>query len=230
MRLDLGDPYTGLGLGLLVFGAPFMLYSHYVLQMVTFTALGMACVILGSVALLTPSSPVPLDAVRVLMDGAYVNIEALLEELDLREKAVYLSRGGRVYCFVPNGEDFDLGGSLRLVQDDGLLVFPPGSELIGLGDVSSEAGVEDALTSVLVDYLEACDGVRAVVTGDDVVVSVSKPVMGGDYPRVRLCMGSLPVNVGGVVLAHMLGEGVRFVDERVADDGVTARFRVIRVG
>ena len=230
MRLDLGDRYTGLGLGLLVFGAPFMLYSHYVLQMVTFTALGMACVILGSVALLTPSSPVPLAAVRVLMDGAYVNIEALLEEMDLRERAVYVPRDGRVYCFVPSGEEFSLGGGVRLVRDDGVFVFPPGSELIGLVDLSVEGGVEAGLVGVLVDFLEVCEGVRAVVSGDDVVVSFVKPVVGGDYPRVRSCMGSLPVNVAGVVLAHVLGEGVRFVDERVDAGGVTARFRVMRVG
>ena len=229
-ELDLGDPYTGVGLGLMLFGVPFMLYSHYVLLNVTFTAIGMTCLVLGSVFLLTPANPVPIDAVRALMDGSYVNIEALLEELDLREKAVYVPRDDRVYCFVPRSEDFSIGSSLRLVQDDGLMVFPPGSELIGLGDLSSEVGVEDALTSVLVDYLEACEGVRAVVTGDDVVVSVSKPVSGGDYPRIRLCMGSLTVNVSGSVLAFVLGEMVRFVDMRVDADEVTARYRVMRVG
>ena len=187
--------------------------------------------ILGGVALLTPSSPVPLAAVRALMDGAYVNIEALLEEMDLRERAVYVPRDGRVVCFVPSGEEFSLGGGVRLVRGDGVFVFPPGSELIGLVDVSVEGGVEAGLVGVLVDFLEVCEGVRAVVSGDDVVVSFVKPVVGGDYPRVRSCMGSLQVNVGGVVLAYVLGEGVRFVDERVDDaGGVTARFRVMRVG
>lgn len=229
-NLDWRDPYTGLGLALMVFGAPFMVYSHYVLLNVTYAALGMACLILGSVFLLTPASPVPLDAVRALMDGAYVNIEAILEELDLKEKAVYLTRDVRVYCFIPFHDNFKISDTLRLVQDDGLMIFTPVSELISLGDVLPEGGLENSMSSVLVDYLEACDSVKSVMTGDDIVVSISNPVLGGDYPRIKQCLGSFTVNVSGSVLAYVLGESIRFVDERVDGSKITSRFRVIRLG
>ncbi len=234
MRIDLEDPYVSLGLGLMVFGSGFGLYSHFVLMDTTFTAIGMSCVILGSVFLLTPANPVPLDAVLALMDGAYVNIEALLEELDLTRKAVYFPRGDGVYCFIPRREEYDLGrvmdGPLRVLYEDGVVVFPPGSELIGLAGLGEEAGVEDALTAVLVDYLEACTGVRSVETGDTVVVKILDPVPGGDYPRMKLCMGSLTVNVAGSVLASVFDSPVGFLDESIDPQGATARFRVIDRG
>ena len=88
MKLSLDDPYVGLGVALMVFGSVFGVYSYYVLLDTVFAALGLACLVLGSVLVLTPANPVPLESVRALMNGAYVNIEALLEELDLQEKAV----------------------------------------------------------------------------------------------------------------------------------------------
>lgn len=105
-----------------------------------------------------------------------------------------------------------MDGPLRVLYEDGVVVFPPGSELIGLAGLGEEAGVEDALTAVLVDYLEACTGVRSVETGDTVVVKILDPVPGGDYPRMKLCMGGLTVNVAGSVLTSVFDSPVGFLD------------------
>ena len=225
----------GLGLGLMVFGAPFGLYSYYVLGNVTLAAMGMACVILGSVYLLTPASPVPLDVVRSMVEGANVNIEALLEEFGAVNRGVYLPpRDGRVYCFVPVVDGFDVGRldsrPLRLVSGDGLTVFPPGAEVVRLAGIGDEMGLEDALGYVLVDYLEAAEGVKVVESGGNVVVQVVGPVVDSSFVRVRGCLGSTVASVAGCVFASLRGVPVRFLGEESVDGLVTLRFRLERVG
>ncbi len=50
------DRYSGVGLGLMVFGAPFAVYSYVVLLNTPLAALGLACVVLGGTLLLVPGS------------------------------------------------------------------------------------------------------------------------------------------------------------------------------
>ena len=236
------DRYTRAGVVLLVFGGPFAAFSYWVLNDVTFTSIGLASLILGATALLVPSRAVPGESVRALVEAAAVNVEALLEEFDADGRAVYLPpRDGRVYCFVPIGEGFLEAGlagfdrvPLRVVTRvggvDGLCVFPPGGEVVRLAGLGEESGVEDALVYVLVDYLEAVESVRAVETGDRVVVELSRPRVDTGFDRFRMCLGSVPVSVAGCVLAWVLGEPVLFLGEERDGDRVTASFRVVTVG
>jgi len=236
------DAYTRAGVVLLVFGGPFAAFSYWVLNDVTFTSIGLASLILGATALLVPSRAVPGESVRALVEAAAVNVEALLEEFDVTGRGVYLPpRDGRVYCFVPIGGGFLEAGlagfdrvPLRVVTKvggvDGLCVFPPGGEVVRLAGLGEESGVEDALVYVLVDYLEAVESVRAVETGDRVVVELSRPRVDTGFDRFRMCLGSVPVSVAGCVLAWVLGEPVLFMGEAMDGGRVTASFRVVTVG
>ena len=236
------DPYIRAGAVLMVFGVPFALYSYLVLLDVTFTALGLASVVLGATALLIPSSPVPAGTVRAMVEGASVNVEALLEEYDASSRAFYLPPvDGRVYCFVPLSGDVGgwqldriMDGPVRVISEvaggRGLVVFPPGSEIVRLSLLGEESGLEDALSFVLVDYLEAVESVRAVESGDRVVVQLNKFRMDTGFPRVKLCLGSIPVSTAGCVLAWVTGKPVRFVDEDGSGDSTTATFQVMGSG
>jgi len=235
------DRVAGAGLSLMVFGVVFGAYSYLVVGDSTFTALGLACVVLGSVMVLVPSNPVPLSAVRAMVEGAAVNVEALLEEYEARSQAYYLPpRDGRVYCFVPLEEfsDDDLNGVLRapirvLVDAPGvrgLMVFPPGSEVVRIAGVSEEAGLEDALSYVLVDYLEAVNSVKAAEAGDNLIFQFKGPKMETDFPLFASCLGSATVSVAGCVAAWVKGKPVAYLGEDRVGDSVTARFRVVDVG
>ena len=236
------DPYTRAGVVLMFFGVPFAVYSYFVLLDVTFTALGLASLVLGATALLVPSSPVPAGTVRAMVEGASVNVEALLEEYDASSKAYYLPPvDGRVYCYVPLSGGLEswqlervIGSPIRVVTDvagsRGLMVFPPGSEIVRLSLLGEESGLEDALSYVLVDYLEAVESVKAVLSGDRVVVQLNRYRVDTDFPRVKLCLGSIPVSTAGCVLAWVTGKPVLFVDEAGSGESTTATFRVMGSG
>jgi hypothetical protein len=195
--------------------------------------------IIGVTALLVPSRAVPGESVRALVEVAAINVEALLEEFDAVGKAVYLApRDDRVYCFVPlSGEVVSSGFdrvSVRVVSRvggvDGLFVFPPGGEVVRLAGLGEESGAEDALVYVLVDYVELVEGVRAVETGDRVVVELLRPRVDTEYSRYRECLGSLATSVAGCVLAWVYDASVVYLGEEVTDDKVTASFRVNKAG
>ena len=236
------DPYIRAGAVLMAFGVPFAVYSYLVLLDVTFTALGLASVVLGATALLIPSSPVPAGTVRAMVEGASVNVEALLEEYDASSKAYYLPPvDDRVYCFVPlSGDvggwqlDMVMGAPVRVITEvagvRGLMVFPPGSEIVRLSLLGEESGLEDALSYVLVDYLEAVESVKAVESGDRVVVQLNRYRVDTDFPRVKLCLGSIPVSTAGCVLAWVTEKPVLFVDEDGSGESTTATFRVMGTG
>jgi len=113
---------------------------------------------------------------------------------------------------------------------DGVFVFPPGGEVVRLAGLGEESGAEDALVYVLVDYVELVEGVRAVETGDRVVVELLRPRVDTEYTRYRMCLGSLATSVAGCVLAYVYEAPVVYLGEETNDDRVTASFRVTRAG
>jgi hypothetical protein len=236
------DRYSGLGLGLIVFGAPSAVYSYVVLLNTPLTALGLACVVLGGTLLLVPGSPVPRETVRAMVEASCVNVEALLEEFDVRGRGVYLPpKDGRGYVYVPLKGNPGVGGAsaamraptrvfVKVEGEPALMVFPPGSEVVRLSGLGGEAGVEEALGFVLVDFLEAVHGVKAIREGGRVVVEYSRPVVGTGFPRFVAVLGSLPVSIGGSVLASVLGAPVELVEEESSPGRIRAVYRVHPVG
>lgn len=236
------DAYAAYGLGLTAFGAPFAAYCHWVIQSVPLTALGLATVVLGASVSLIPQSPVPAGAVRGMVEGACVNVEAVLEEFDAHERAWYLPpRDGRVFCFAPLVADVKPAvvwaaarAPVRVLTEPmgvpGLMVFPPGSEMLRLSQVEREAGLEEAMAYVLVDYLEGAESVKAVREGSRVNVIVGKPRLRTDFTRFNKVLVSLPVSVLGCVAAQVLKAHVRVAEERAEGSNVRASFEVLPAG
>ena len=193
--------------------------------------------ILGVTLLLLPDSPVPAHQIRAMMEGACVNIEALLEEFDVEEKAVYLPpRDGRVYAFAPlsSNPGVDVRGleraPLRVITEvsgePGLFVFPPGSEVVRLSVLSDDYGVEEALNYVLVDFLEAVESVKAVQDDGRLVVEMKVPRVETEFPRFQRVLGSMPSSLAGCVIARVLVEPVVFSGEEVDGRKIRAFFEV----
>jgi hypothetical protein len=235
------DRYQLLGLSLSSFGAVFASYSYLVLLSVPLTALGLACIILGSTLLMVPGSPVPKHQMRAMMEGSLVNLEALLEEFDVRGKAVYLPPSeGRVYAFIPVQENVDLGAinprqvPVRVLSEAGgvrgVTVFLPGSEAVRLSLLPGEVGAEDALNYVLVDFIEAVESVKFVRRGGEAVVELGKPRAASEYSRVNECLGSYAVSVAGCVLAHVLRSPVHYRGEEASGDSILGYFLVSSSG
>lgn len=233
------DASFWLGLGLTSFGAILAFFSYFIALNIPLTALGIACIILGLTIALTPSTPIPKLAVRAMIEGSCLNLEALLEEFNVEGKAVYMPpRDDRVFAFIPlssNPAQITFKEAVKLplrvltsVEGRlGLIVFPPGSEVVKLAGVAQGLSVEEALNLTLVEFLEGASSIKAVARGDRIVVEVSNPIVGADLPRVNRSLGSLVISVAGCALAKSLGRPVAFIEEAFEDGKVKAEFKLI---
>lgn len=227
------------GVALTLFGAVLALFSHYIAGNIPLTALGLACIILGSSIALTPSSPVPRLAVKAMLEGASLNLEAILEEFNVEGKAIYMPpRDGRVFAFIPLSSNpssveveeaaraplrvlTSLGGKL------GLMAFPPGSEVVKLAGVPLGSSVEEAVNLALVEFLEGADSAKAVKEGEKIIVEIANPIIEAELPRVKGSLGSLAVSVAGCALAQSLGKPIRFSSEMVEGRKIKAEFEAV---
>ena len=234
-----GTRYFSFGAGIATFGALLAVISFYFLFSVPFAALGVACVILGGATLTLPESPVPSGAVRGVIRASVMNVEALLEEFDVREKAVYLPpKDGQSVAFVPlstNPHAPDYGAMLdaprRLVSEAGgvpvLLVVPPGSELVRASELSEASGLEDAIQYVLTEVSELCSSAKAVVTGDRLVVEMKGIKVKTEAAKYLVTLGSIPASIGASVAATVLKRGVTLASETIEGNGSTAAFDLL---
>ena len=231
--------YFSFGAGIAAFGAVVAYVSYYFLFSVPFAALGIACVILGAATLTLPESPVPSGAVRGVIQASVMNVEAVLEEFDAHEKAVYLPpKDGQSVAFVPLSSnphlpDYDALASAprRLVSEAGgvpvLMVVPPGAELVRASELSESSGLEDAIQYILTEVSELCSSAKAVVTGDRLVVEMKGIKVKTEAAKYLVTLGSIQASIAASVAATVLKKGVALVSEDAQGKNSTATFRVM---
>jgi len=231
--------YGRLGASLVAFGIPLTLFSWFILLNTALTALGLACIIIGVTALMMPPRPVPSGVLRAMVEAAAIPVEALLEEFDVEEPAVYLPpRDGRVYVFAAlasnhRGLEVDELGRVpvRVVnvvgRVPGLMLFPPGSELVRLSGLEVNVGLEEAVRSVLVDLVEGAESVSVAMEGDSVVVEIEGCRLRSDWPKFRRVLGSPAISIAGCSLAYVLNRALRFRGEEAEGRRVRGFFAVV---
>jgi len=227
------DRLNAFGLGLASFGAAFSLLAHLLLYSVPLTALGIGALILGLSLYLTPTQPVPTAAVRALLEGAALGLEALLEEMDASARGYYIAHeDGRVYVHVPlvgtEPPESPKKPSGVVLEEDGrpfLVLLPPISELV---KVEGPVDLESSLSEILVDLTEFADSVRAVRSGRSVIVEVRRPRGGVAAGRFVRVFGSIEASIAAAVAAASLRRPV-YVASEAEEKGVKRiTLRVIR--
>lgn len=228
-----------LGLVLLCFGIPLSAFSFFVFLNTGLTAFGLACVILGGTMVLTPWSPVPEPSVKGMMEGSCLNIEALLEEFDAVEKAIYLPPSeNKVYSYVSlssNPGDLDLkkiiSAPRRVITDSGghpgLFIFSPGGELVRKSGIEPDMGLEAALSLILVDFVELVDSVEFSEENGKIEVRLRNPQLDTEFPTYKKILGSIPTSVAGCVIAFSLDLPIKFTGERREGNEIIAKFKVV---
>lgn len=232
------DQYRYLGIALTVFGYLFTIYSEWILSDVTLTALGISIIILGLTLFFVPSNPIPSHQIRAMLQGSLINIEALLEEFEALGKAIYLTpKNGRCNAFIPieekpihlNPDKIPNRLLTGTPTEPGLLVFPPGSEIVRLALLPDDIGLEDALNYVLVDILEAANNVKVVFEKEEIAIEITEPRNISDLPRVNHSLGSASVSVAGSTLAHVLDSPMCFVREEISEKKIFAFFNRLSI-
>ena len=157
---------TLVGTDFLLMGAIIAGLGFYLANSIPIASFGFALAIIGALILMIVPEPVPQDALKALLKDAVRNVEIILEEAGLRSRAYFIRmEDGEVRAFIPmtapNGRTGhpDVArlesAPRRFIVDRegtrGLLVIPPGNEIVKLAKVEKGADLEEALRSTLVE-------------------------------------------------------------------------------
>jgi hypothetical protein len=236
---------TLVGLVFLTIGVQFI-FAYGVAQMVPRSllarsvptaALAFAVAIIGALILLVVPESVSEVAYRAFLNDAIGDIEMLLEELGLSEKAYFFqTEPEEIRAFIPISQASKEGGvnwppsyalpqlgkeSSRLLVDrwggKGLLLTPPGAQLVKLARVEKGADLETALRMVLVEFSSIASSVLALEEeGSKIMrVQIGKPTVAWESHFLSHSLGSPVSCIASCVAAVVKGQTVRIVDERV---------------
>jgi len=212
------------GMGLLVFSIPFTAFAFFLLNNIPLTALGIGFLVLSISILLTPIHAIPPHAVRAMLEGSVLGLEAILEEFDVLERGYYVrAPDGRVYVYVPirdeNKPPHIISEPAGLIHKEGkyeyLVLVPPASELIKSPELSG-ISMESALNYVLIDLLEVADSVE-VIADSFISVKLRKVKSQVSAGRFKMVFGSLEASIAACISASIFGI-TRVVNEIVEGD------------
>ncbi len=213
------NPYTLLGLGLTIAGAILSPVFYFVLDSIPLSALGISFVMLGltSVALANTRPPLSPEASQMMLQAGMENIAALLEELGLTSRAVYLPRslrGDRSQAIVPLRPD-QLQGPIshkvvgRLIVrhgagplDLGIALTTPGSicfDMLQDKPGANPSELEAALSHILVGMLDVASAVSVSADESGVRVEVSRPKLTHENIWYYQSLGSPVASIAATV-------------------------------
>lgn len=229
----MSNPYRILGLGLCLAGAIFAPISHFIIGAAPLTAIGMSAIIIGftCIALANTRPYISPEACQLILKTGMENTAALLEELGLRGKAVYLPstmRDGRPQALIPLVENRDIQrikGKIpgRLIVRYGvnpdemaIAVTTPGSINIDMletkpGPTSGE--IEAAATYILIGLLDLANSVAVNMSDAQVNVEISGPRLPYEDIWFYRRLGSPIASIVAAVSSEALGKPVRIKEE-----------------
>jgi len=216
------NPYTWAGLSLLVAGVLVFLSSLFILRLTWLTALGISMLILSFI-LLALGRSVPKLAPEVsalLLETGIDNIAAIVEELGIKAKAIYLPSSltsGRPQALIPlhaNSSLVPITKALpqRLIvsygtgpDDIGLLLSTTGTAAVGMlesrpGPASDE--LESALTSLFMGILGVADRTRVVCHENHIGVEIYNPRIENKTSWFHQCLGEPLTSIVASVVAE----------------------------
>lgn len=229
----MNNPYRVLGLGLCLAGTIFAPISYFIIGSVPLTAVGMSAIIIGftCIALANARPYISPEACEVILKTGMENTAALLEELGIRNKAVYLPssmRDGHPQALIPLGEDRDIQrikGKIpgRLIvrygvnpDDMAIAVTTPGSINIDMletkpGPTSEE--IEAAVTYILTGLLDIANSVTVNLSGTQVNVEISGPKLHYEDIWYYRCLGSPIASIVAAISSEALEKPIRIKEE-----------------
>lgn len=229
----MSNPYRILGLGLCLGGVIFAPISYFIINSVPLTAVGISAIIIGftCIALANTRPYISPEACQLILKTGMENTAALLEELGLRSKAVYLPsamRDGHPQALIPlvEGEDIQwvrekIPGRLIVryglnPEDMAIAVTTPGSINIDMletkpGPTAGE--IEAAVTYILTGVLDIASSVTVNLADAQVNVEVSGARLHYEDIWYYRCLGSPIASIVAAISSEALGKPIRIREE-----------------
>jgi hypothetical protein len=227
------NSYRILGIGLCLVGTIFAPISYFIIESVPLSAVGISAIMIGFVSLVIANvrpyiSP---EISELVFKTGMENTAALLEELGLRSKAVYLPatmRDGQPQALIPLVPDRKIPlvksripGRLIVEYGDSsdgraIAVTTLGSKAIDMletrpGPISSE--IEAAMTDILTGVLDIAESVTVNLMGDQVNVEVNGPRLHYGNTWYYRCLGSPIASIVAAISSEALQKPVRIKEE-----------------
>jgi hypothetical protein len=176
------------------------------------------------------------------------NIGALLEELGLRSRAIYMPSsacGGRPRALIPLREDKSITGAIRVssdrlitrygpnLEDMGLMITTPGAisiDNLGLTPGGGPDQIEGALNQLLVGILDLADSVSVHTLSDQIVVQVTNAKLRYENIWFYRCLGSPLASIAATVVSEALNRPVRVEKEEDIKRRTRIEVRVLDAG
>jgi hypothetical protein len=206
--------------------------AYLVLRSTPLTSLGISTILIGAVtfAIARGQPKIPPEASAILLQSGVENISAIVEELGLKSKAVYLPSsisGDKPKALIPLDSNVEFGNKIlpkRLIvkygpkpEAVGLLVVTPGSAVGGMVEAKpdcSAGDLESAISLVLSGTINLADGARVTVDGEKVLVEVVNPRLEGSKMWVYESLGTPIASIVASVVAEVLDKPVSINRER----------------
>lgn len=229
----MSNPYRILGLGLCLAGAIFAPISYFIISSVPLTAVGISTLIVGFVCIVLANTQpyISPEASELMLQTGMENIAALLEELGLRSKAIYLPstmRDGHSQALVPlvDGREIQLvKGKIpgRLIvryganpDDIAIAVTMPIRINIDMletkpGPTSDE--MEAVMADILIGVLDIASSVTVQMTDARIDVEVNGSKLHYEDIWYYQCLGSPMASIVAALSCEALGKPVRLREE-----------------
>jgi hypothetical protein len=229
----MSGPYKFLGISLCLAGAVLSPVFYFIVGSVPLTAVSISAIMLGftSLALSNARPYVSPEACQMLLATGMENTAALLEELGLKNRAIYLpssSRDGSPQAIIPLVEG-DAGAGVRdklpgrLIvrygnspQAMAIAVTTPGSISVKMLEAKpgpASGDIESALTYILTGVLDIADSVIVNMSGCNINVEVRGEKKQEENIWYYRCIGSPIASIAAAVTSEALGKPVMIRQE-----------------
>jgi hypothetical protein len=226
------SPFLMLGALLLIGGSLLAATSYFILNYMPLTALGLSALILAAVsfALARGQPRISPEISSMLLDSGLENTAAIIEELGIGSKALYLPSsmaGGKPRALLPISPSAQPGTAIQRLPNRLIVRYGQGTEEMGLllntlgsaavdrfGLENLQGGdIEGALSSVLTGATDLADSVKAVQSGELITVEVTNPRIEHRNLKVFENIGSPLASIVASVVAEVTGRPVTINSE-----------------
>lgn len=245
--MSMKNPYRTLGIGLAIGGAIFVPIAYFLLSSIPLTAVGLSSIILGftSLALANSRPYISPEAADVILKTGMENTSALLEELGLNTKAIYLPspvREGKPQAIIPlvaGNESVLLKEKIngRLIvrygnnpDAMGIAVTTPGS--INLNQLPSKPestpeDIEFAITYVLAGLLDLAHAVKVSKFGNKIQVEVTGAKLSYEDIWYYRCLGSPVASIAATITCEAINKPIRIAEETISKTNARILLEVV---
>jgi hypothetical protein len=212
------------------------------------TALGISVILIGGVsfAISRGQPKIPPEASAILLQSGVENISALVEEIGLKSKAIYVPSsisGDKPKALIPMDGNLVLDKKLlpkRLIvkygdkpEAVGLLLVTPGSAVGGMVEAKPDASagdLESAISSVLLGTINLADGVRVSMDADKVLVEVVNSRLEQSKMWVYDSIGGPIASIVASIVAQIFDQPVSIVSEQYSRSKLVIQLKVVGRG